>query len=231
MQLLYKIWPLTITPEFQSIKAQKEKLKINFKNKKQNTNLCYNKKFAMRDWKRPLKKSYSSYPGPDQIHYENIRHLPIESLYIFFYIINETWKDSTFTEYWRKALIISIPKPGKGNFNHLNYPPIDLTNCGCKGVERMVNQRLVCYLQNNGLLAKQQCGYRANRSTVDHLVRLETYLWCIFSKPAFSCSFLWFAEDIWYNMVVYKIYITWTYEGIDPFFVATFYLIELSKFN
>ena len=35
MQLLYKIWPRTITPEFQSIKAQKEKLKINFKNKKQ----------------------------------------------------------------------------------------------------------------------------------------------------------------------------------------------------
>ena len=40
----------------------------------------------------------------------------------------------------------------------------------------MVNERLVWYLENNGLLAKQQCGYRSNRSTVDHLVRLETFV-------------------------------------------------------
>ena len=40
----------------------------------------------------------------------------------------------------------------------------------------MVNERLVWYLQKNGLLAKQQCGYRSNRSTVDHLVRLETFI-------------------------------------------------------
>ena len=40
----------------------------------------------------------------------------------------------------------------------------------------MVNERLVWYLENNDLLAKQQCGYRSNRSTVDHLVRLETLI-------------------------------------------------------
>ena len=40
----------------------------------------------------------------------------------------------------------------------------------------MVNERLVWYLENNGLLAKQQCCYRSNRSTVDHLVRLETFI-------------------------------------------------------
>ena len=39
----------------------------------------------------------------------------------------------------------------------------------------MVNERFVWYLEKNGLLAKQQCGYRANRSTVDHLIRLETF--------------------------------------------------------
>ena len=40
----------------------------------------------------------------------------------------------------------------------------------------MVNERLVWYLEKNGLLAKQQCGYRTNRSTVDHLIRLETFI-------------------------------------------------------
>ena len=33
----------------------------------------------------------------------------------------------------------------------------------------------VWYLEKHGLLSKQQCGYRSNRSTVDHLVRLETF--------------------------------------------------------
>ena len=40
----------------------------------------------------------------------------------------------------------------------------------------MVNERLVWYIEDNGLLAKQQCDYRANRSTVDHLIRLETFI-------------------------------------------------------
>ena len=40
----------------------------------------------------------------------------------------------------------------------------------------MVNERLVWYLEKNGLLAKQQCGYHAKRSTVDHLKCLETFI-------------------------------------------------------
>ena len=152
--------------EFQYIKAQKEKHRINFKT---NINLPYNK-FTMRDLKWSFKKSNSSSPGPDQIHYE------IETLHILLDIINETWKSDTFLESWREAVIISIPKPGKDHFNLLNYRPIALTSCICKTVERMVNERLVWYLEKNGLLAKQQCGYRSNRSTVDHLVRLETFI-------------------------------------------------------
>ena len=73
-------------------------------------------------------------------------------------------------------LYVIPPKPGKDHFNPLNYRPIALTSCICKTVERMVNERLVWYLEKNGLLAKQQCGYRSNRSTVDHLVRLETFI-------------------------------------------------------
>ena len=99
-----------------------------------------------------------------------------ETLHILLDIINETWKSDTFPESWREALIISIPKPGKDHFNPLNYRPIALTSCICKTVERMVNECLVWYLEKNGLLAKQQCGYRANRSTVDHLIRLETFI-------------------------------------------------------
>ena len=130
----------------------------------------------MRDFKRSLKKSNNSSPGPDQIHHDIVRHLPIETLRIWLDIINETRKSDTFPESWREALIISIPKPGKDHFNPLNYGPRALTSCICKTVERMVNERLVWYLENNRLLAKQKCGYRANRCPVDHYIRLETFI-------------------------------------------------------
>ena len=109
--------------EFQFIKEQREKQKINFKT---NRNRRYNKKFTMRDLKWSLKKSNNSSPGPDQIHYEILRHLPTETLHILLDIINETWKSDTFPDSWREALIISISQPGKDHFNPLNYRPIAL---------------------------------------------------------------------------------------------------------
>ena len=158
--------------EFQSIKAQREKQKINFKT---NRHLRYDKKFTMRDLKRSLKSPI--------IHLlAQIRSIMkfyatfLLTLHILLDIINETWKSDTFPQSWREALIILIPKPGKDHFSPLNYRPISLTSCICKTVERMINERLVWYLEKNGLLAKQQCGYRSNRSTVDHLVRLETFI-------------------------------------------------------
>ena len=187
----------------------------------------------MRGLKRSLKKSNNSSPGPDQIHYEILRRLPIETLHILLGIINETWKSDTFPESWRKALITSIPKPGKDNFNPLNYRPIALRSCFCKTVERMVNERLVWYLKKNGLLAKQQCGYRSNRSTVDHLVRLETFIRDAFIHNqhllllfSLICKKRMIPRG---NTVSSKIYIAWDYEEIDPFLLAIFYPTELFK--
>ena len=48
---------------------------------------------------------------------------------------------------WKDALIIPIPKPGKGNTDPTNYRPISLTSCICKTFERMINNRLVWYLE------------------------------------------------------------------------------------
>ena len=137
----------------------------------------------MRDFKRPLKKSNNSFQVPGQIHYEILCHPPIETLHILLDIINETWKSDTFPESWREAVIISIPKTEKYNFNPLNYRPIAHTSCICKTRERIVvNERLVWYLEKNGLLAKQRRGYRSNRSAADHLVPLETFICDTFIK-------------------------------------------------
>ncbi len=43
-------------------------------------------------------------------------------------------------------------------------------------MERMVNDRLVWFLETNNLLTNIQCGFRKQRSTIDHLARLETFI-------------------------------------------------------
>ena len=39
----------------------------------------------------------------------------------------------------------------------------------------MINKRLVWFLETNNILTNIQCGFRKNRSTIDQLVRLETF--------------------------------------------------------
>ena len=43
-------------------------------------------------------------------------------------------------------------------------------------MERIINKRLVYFLESNNLLTPFQCGFRQGRSTLDHLVRLETLI-------------------------------------------------------
>ena len=128
--------------EFQSIKAQKKMQKINLKKKSSLQFEVYDERL-----KTILKKSNNSSPSPYQIHYEILRHLPNEILHLLLDIINETWKIDTFPYSWREALIISIPKPGKDHFSPLNYRSIALTSCIWKTVKRMVNERVVRYLE------------------------------------------------------------------------------------
>ena len=46
----------------------------------------------------------------------------------------------------------------------------------------MINKRLVWYLDSNNLITKLQSGFRAERSTNDNLVRLETFIRDAFIK-------------------------------------------------
>ena len=121
-------------------------------------------------------KSHNTAVGPDEIHYEFLKQLPSCSLDFLLQAFNEVWVSGKFPTSWKQATIIPIPKPGKDNTDPYNYRPIALTSCLCKTLERMINTRLIWFLESNGLITNFQCGFRSKRSTVDHLVRLETFV-------------------------------------------------------
>ena len=72
------------------------------------------------------------------------------------------------------AIVVPIPKPGKSHSISTNYRPIALTSCLSKSFERVLNNRLLEYLEMYGMFSNVQCGCRRNRSAVVHLVRLES---------------------------------------------------------
>lgn len=165
--------------EFQKIKAQQEKNKISFTSSKSES---YNKIFKLRDLKRAIKRSKNTAPGPDNIPYEVLRHLPDQTLLLWLEIINHMWVMGFFPKCWQESYVLPFPKPNKDHKLRENYRPIALTSCLCKTVERMVNERLVWYLESNKLLASIQCGFRKHHNTLDHLIRLETYIRKAFIK-------------------------------------------------
>ena len=80
-------------------------------------------------------------PQQDQMKY-TIRYLNI---------LTKIWLSSDFP-------LIPIPKPSKDPANPTNYRPIALTSCICKTMERMINRRLVWYLESTTCLLSCNVG-------------------------------------------------------------------------
>ena len=79
-----------------------------------------------------LNQSHDSATGPDEIHYQMLKHLTESSLQALLSIFNNIWTTGDFPEDWRLATVIPIPKPGKDHYWPTNYRPIALTSCLCK---------------------------------------------------------------------------------------------------
>ena len=111
---------------------------------------------------------------PDNIHYQMLKRLPESAQSTLLRLFNDLWQSGEFPKSWSDATV--VPKPGKDPTSPNNYRPIALTSCVCKTFERMVNERLVWYLESNKILTEYQSGFRKHRSTTDQLVRLESYI-------------------------------------------------------
>ena len=103
-----------------------------------------------------------------------IRQLSQVSIQYLLDFYNHIYTNDTFPKKWKEAVIIPILKPGKDSMDASSYRPIALISCLSKILEKILNKRLMWYLEKNNLIDKTQCGYRPGRSAPDHLVRLTS---------------------------------------------------------
>ena len=138
-----------------------------------NNTEAFNIPFTMDEMLNALNNSKLTSPGEDGIRYEMIRHLPEASKFFLLDTLNGLWVSHKNPKSWKISEIVPAFKPGKDPENPRNYRPIALTSCICKLFERMVNNRLVWYLETKNLLTNRQFGFRKNCSTLDPLLMIS----------------------------------------------------------
>ena len=108
--------------------------------------------------------------GPDGVTNAMIKHLGPAAKKTLLELFNESWKNGTITALWKKATIILVhKKKGKDKKDPNSYRPTSLLSCLGKLLERVINRRLISFLEERKILSPTQTGYRKHRSTEDQL--------------------------------------------------------------
>ena len=96
--------------KFQKCKEKAEKEHLDFDTDNSEN---YNVPFTIRELCDALKKSHDTATGPDEIHYQLLKHLPRDSLMVLLDIFNDIWASGEIPECWKEATVIPTPKPGR----------------------------------------------------------------------------------------------------------------------
>ena len=121
----------------------------------------YNVDFSKRELIKSIAQATDSATGPDEIHYQFLKHLPDVSIELLLLLLNNLWQSQDFPYGWREATVISVPKPGRDRTDPNNYRPIASASCLCKIMECMINHR-TWFLQDNNIITTELEQWNAN---------------------------------------------------------------------
>ena len=175
-------------PRFKEVYEREERESLDFSTEH---SMGYNTPITVDELEYALNLAKKdSAPGADEVSYSMLRNLAPSGKTLLLNLLNRAFKEGKFPDKWKEALIIPILKAGKQATSPGSYRPIALTSCICKVFERILNRRLVWYLESRGYVDRQQSGFRRGRSTIDCLsalskeahdaYRRKQYLFCVF---------------------------------------------------
>ena len=217
-------------PRFLQHRARSERIHIDFTTSE---SLSYNSRFTMAELNAVIGTLRDVTEGPDGIHNKMIQHLPQSALRVLLSIYNSLWEKGEFPPGWREATVIPILKAGKSGSDPLHYRPISLTSALCKVMEKMVSSRLMWFLEKEGFFVSEQCGFRKFRSTVDHILTLDTVVRSAFREKQHVGAIFYDIEaaydTTWRYGIIRKLF-NCGIRGSMGFSWKTFYLKDRLKF-
>ena len=134
----------------------------------------------------PTKKA----TGPDDIPYEFLKHLPENCLIHLLHLSNFSYAQGIFMTYLKNCILLPFLKGSKDPSLPESYRPISLLSTIGKVIEKLVHNRLYCYLETHNLLPPTQAGFRQNRSTIDQLAKVGALHTVWLKRKASSTSYL-----------------------------------------
>ncbi|KAL4143546.1 hypothetical protein QTP88_005865 [Uroleucon formosanum] len=120
-----------------------------------------------------LSSKKSNACGIDNIPTIFLLNLPKNGKLYLLKIFNHIWMENQYPTTWLTAIIKPIHKPNKPKNHVSSYRPISIICSMTKLLEKIINARLMWYLESNNLLSNLQHGFRKNNSTLDSLAIIE----------------------------------------------------------
>jgi hypothetical protein len=166
--------------------------------------------FSQPDLLLALKKTKNRSPGPDNIYNIFLKKGPPALFDSILKLFNSCFLIGYHPVAWKIGHVSMIPKPGKNPIEPSSYRPITLLSTLGKLLERLINHRILSYLEQEGKFNPTQSGFRPGRSTSDHLLRLSESVQRAFNRQTHvvavfldvQCAF----DAVWHNGLLYKLY-------------------------
>lgn len=131
-----------------------------------------------------IKKFKNKAPGESQINKLILSKLPEAALRRFIQIINLALSMGLYIKKFKTGIIRFGEKEGKDPKRPENYRPITLLEVPGKIYEKILNNRIMNYLEENNVLPQHQYGFRRGRGT-------DVALSTIYEKIAISQALRW----------------------------------------
>ena len=122
--------------------------------------------------KNIIKNFKNKAPGKSGITKQVLTNLPDVALEQYANLVNFTISMGYFPVIFKEGIIILILKPGKNPRLLTSYRPITLLEVPGKILERILNDRLTLYMEQENKFHKEQYGFRKNKGTDMALTKL-----------------------------------------------------------
>ncbi|MCG8046148.1 MAG: reverse transcriptase domain-containing protein [Candidatus Thiodiazotropha endolucinida] len=156
---------------------------------------------------KELKNKKSS--GCDSILNEMLKYGHSSLLHPLQKLFNLVLSSTKYPAIWSQGIITPLHKKGSLN-DPSNYRGITISSCIGKLFNKILNNRLVQYLQKHSILCKEQIGFIKGNRTTDHMFILKSLVDRHTHKgslPLFTCfvDFKRAFDTVWHDGLFYKL--------------------------